>query len=75
MPDLIISLTVQQAQAVGSAVGYIKRYLDQNGVPRAATVAEVRALLVQHLKTLVMEASLAQSRAAAAQTSENLNLT
>lgn len=53
--DLTISFTISDAQRIALAIGQMKGYVDANGVPRAATMAEAKAFFIERAKAWVVE--------------------
>ena len=55
MPDIILSLTVPQAQRVTSALGKYSNLVDGVGLPREATLLEVKTYLTRQLRGIVVQ--------------------
>lgn len=55
MPDITLTLTVQQAQRVLTAFGRYWSLKDALGVPRDATAAEVKEFLRRQLQAVVIQ--------------------
>ena len=54
MPDIILTLTVPQAQRVATAFGQYWGLVDSLGAPRDATPMEVKAYLIRQLRGVVV---------------------
>ena len=53
MPTLSLDFTAGQAQRLAVAFGKYLNLRDVNGAPRDATVADVKAYLIEHCKSVV----------------------
>ena len=54
MPDIILTLTVAQANRVAVALGQYGNLVDGMGNPRDATPAEIKAYLIRQLRSVVI---------------------
>lgn len=64
MPQITIDASVQQAQRITAALGKERNLVDENGVPRDATVQEVKYFLIDMLKRLVLGVEHREAREA-----------
>ena len=55
MPDITLTLTVAQAQRVAVAFGKYWNLLDGGGLPREATLLEVKTYLIRQLRAVVVQ--------------------
>lgn len=63
MPAMTITTDAQQAQRLATALGRKLGYRnDQTGAPRDATAAEIKAYVVDHLRSVVHEYESEQAR-------------
>lgn len=67
--DVTVTLTAGQATRVAAALGELRGYkvaqADGNGAPRAATMAEVKTSVADHLRGIVMQVERPKAEKAA----------
>jgi len=56
MPTLSIEIPTTAVQRIVDAFTYARNFVDENGDPRAATMADVRAHVIEDLKQYVSAA-------------------
>ena len=55
MPSITITTDAENAARLASAIGLLLDLKDVNNMPRSATLAEVKALIVNNLKAVVRQ--------------------
>lgn len=54
--DVTITLTGAQATRVAARIGELRGLKDGQGAPRSATLAEVKQIIIDHLRGMVIQA-------------------
>ena len=75
MPSVTINFSAAHATRLQTALAANDRLLDENGAPRAATIADLKAYIVSDLKQLVRSTEQRAAARAAAQATTDIDIT